>query len=88
MILYLHDCADMWLEAAKLANYAKIQKVCDILFMIFGVVFFVTRILFYPTYVAYAYFHYNTYDHGWIVKVSNFFIHNFEHIIFVMMSHF
>jgi len=64
IIMYLHDCADVWLEAAKLANYAKIQKVCDILFMIFGVVFILTRIIFYPTYVAYAWFHYNTYQHG------------------------
>lgn len=69
VILYLHDCADVWLEAAKLANYAKIQKVCDVLFAIFGIVFFFTRLVYYPIYVAYGYFYYNEYQHS--------IIHNF-----------
>ena len=68
IILYLHDCADVWLEAAKIANYAKIQKVCDVLFAIFGTVFITSRIIFYPTYVAYSYFHYNTYENGVLMK--------------------
>jgi len=68
VILFLHDCADVWLEAAKLANYAKIQKVCDVLFAIFGIVFITSRLIFYPTYVAYSYFHYNTYDNGTLQK--------------------
>jgi len=66
IIMFLHDCADVWLEAAKLANYAKIQKVCDALFAVFGIVFFLTRIVFYPTYVAYSWFHYNTYEQGYL----------------------
>ena len=69
VILYLHDCADVWLEAAKVANYAKIQKVCDVLFAIFGIVFFFTRLVYYPLYVAYGYFFYNDYHHS--------IIHNF-----------
>jgi len=68
VILYLHDLADVWLEAAKLANYAKIQKVCDILFAIFAVVFFFTRLVYFPIYVAYGYFYYNEYQHGIIHK--------------------
>lgn len=72
VILYLHDCADVWLEAAKLANYAKIQKVCDVLFAIFGLVFFLTRLVYYPIYVAYGYFHYNEYQHGIIHRCMVF----------------
>lgn len=68
VILYLHDMADVWLEAAKLANYAKTQKLCDILFAIFAVVFFFTRLVYFPVYVAYGYFYYNTYHHGIIHK--------------------
>lgn len=64
VILYLHDCADVWMEAAKIANYAKIQKVCDVLFAVFGVVFITTRLIYYPTYVAYGYFNYNSYEMG------------------------
>ena len=59
IILCLHDAADVWLEAAKVANYAKVQKVCDALFGIFAIVFFVTRLVYYPIWVAYSYFHYN-----------------------------
>lgn len=69
IILYLHDCSDVWLEAAKIANYAKIQKLCDVLFAIFGTIFITSRIIFYPTYVAHAYFHYNTYENGILMKV-------------------
>jgi len=58
VILFLHDVADVWLEAAKLTNYAKIQKVCDVLFAVFGILFFFTRLVYYPLYVAYAWFHY------------------------------
>jgi len=68
VIMFLHDCADVFMEAAKVAKYGKLQKVCDVLFAVFAVVFFATRILYYPTYVAYAYFHYNTYDHGYLTK--------------------
>ena len=39
---------------------AKLQKVCDVLFGIFAVLFFLTRLIYYPCWVAYAFFHYNT----------------------------
>ena len=58
-IMFIHDTADFWLESAKLFNYAKMQKVCDTLFGIFAVLFFCSRLVYYPGWVAYAYFHYN-----------------------------
>ena len=59
VIMFIHDTSDFWLEAAKLTNYAKLQKVCDVLFGIFAVLFFLTRLIYYPGWVAYAFFHYN-----------------------------
>uniref|UniRef100_A0A8B9M1M0 Ceramide synthase 5 n=1 Tax=Accipiter nisus TaxID=211598 RepID=A0A8B9M1M0_9AVES len=44
LVLCLHDASDFLLEAAKLANYAKYQRLCDAFFMLFGVVFIVTRL--------------------------------------------
>lgn len=37
-----------FLQAAKLANYAKYQRLCDTLFVIFSAVFVVTRLGIYP----------------------------------------
>lgn len=48
LVLVVHDCADIFLEAAKLTKYAKYQKVCDAIFAIFTVVWIVTRLGFYP----------------------------------------
>lgn len=48
LVLVVHDCADIFLEAAKLTKYAKYQKVCDIIFAIFTVIWIITRLGFYP----------------------------------------
>lgn len=51
LVLCVHDASDFLLEAAKLANYAKYQRLCDFLFIVFGVVFFITRLVIYPIWV-------------------------------------
>jgi len=48
LVLVVHDCADIFLEAAKLTKYANYQKLCDAIFAIFTVVWIVTRLGFYP----------------------------------------
>nr|KAF6494179.1 ceramide synthase 5 [Rousettus aegyptiacus] len=48
LVMCLHDASDFLLEAAKLANYAKYQRLCDTLFVIFSAVFMVTRLGIYP----------------------------------------
>eukprot|EP01038_Epipyxis_sp_PR26KG_P005920 gene5920-8165_t len=59
ILLILHDSADVFLESAKVFNYASKAKgnefckyVCDALFVIFAIVFLVTRLIFYPKYVV------------------------------------
>ncbi|XP_058862750.1 ceramide synthase 6-like [Acipenser ruthenus] len=46
--VYLHDIADVFLEAAKMANYCKQQRLCNALFGVFAVVFMATRLGFLP----------------------------------------
>lgn len=41
-------CYFLFLQAAKLANYAKYQRLCDSLFIVFSVSFFITRLVIYP----------------------------------------
>nr|XP_056715533.1 ceramide synthase 5 isoform X1 [Euleptes europaea] len=51
LVLCLHDAADFWLEAAKLANYAKYQRLCDSAFILFSAIFIVTRLGIYPVWI-------------------------------------
>ncbi|XP_069509564.1 ceramide synthase 5 isoform X1 [Ambystoma mexicanum] len=51
LVMCLHDASDCFLEAAKLANYAKYQRICDTLFCFFGFVFVTTRLVIYPVWI-------------------------------------
>uniref|UniRef100_A0A3Q3VUE2 Uncharacterized protein n=1 Tax=Mola mola TaxID=94237 RepID=A0A3Q3VUE2_MOLML len=51
LVMCVHDASDFLLEVAKLANYAKYQHLCDFLFIVFSVVFFITRLVIYPIWV-------------------------------------
>ncbi|XP_073325362.1 ceramide synthase 5 [Pagrus major] len=51
LVMCVHDSSDFLLEAAKLANYAKYQRLCDFLFIVFSVVFFITRLVIYPIWI-------------------------------------
>lgn len=48
IILLLHDACDVWMEAAKLANYAKITWASSLLFVLFASTWFVLRMLYFP----------------------------------------
>ncbi|KAK2177579.1 hypothetical protein NP493_591g02066 [Ridgeia piscesae] len=47
-VTLLHDSVDYWLEGAKLAKYLRYQKLCDSLFIVFAVMWLITRIILYP----------------------------------------
>ncbi|XP_053564329.1 ceramide synthase 5 isoform X1 [Bombina bombina] len=51
LVMCLHDASDFLLEAAKLTNYAKYQRMCDAFFMFFGLVFVTTRLVVYPLWI-------------------------------------
>ncbi|KAF7246996.1 Ceramide synthase 5, partial [Varanus komodoensis] len=48
LIMLLHDASDPLLEVAKMANYAKYQRLCDATFILFCVVFIVIRLGIFP----------------------------------------
>jgi len=63
LFLILHDTSDVFLESAKIFNYISKVKgrgwaspVCDILFAIFAITFFITRLMLYPRLVLWAAF--------------------------------
>ena len=53
LILLVHDIADPLLHAAKAANYARKQVLCDVLFVSFSAVFAVSRLYWYPAFLVY-----------------------------------
>ncbi|XP_026573183.1 ceramide synthase 5 [Pseudonaja textilis] len=51
LVICLHDSGDILLELAKLFNYAKYQRLCDATFVLFGVVFLITRLGIFPIWI-------------------------------------
>lgn len=51
LVLIIHDCGDIFLEAAKMTKYANYQKLCDSIFAFFTVVWLVTRMGVYPRFI-------------------------------------
>ncbi|XP_022079960.1 ceramide synthase 6-like isoform X2 [Acanthaster planci] len=51
LVMVIHDVSDIFLEGAKITNYAGFVIVAHILFVIFTVVFFVTRVLLFPYWI-------------------------------------
>ncbi|KAL7980151.1 hypothetical protein Chor_001419, partial [Crotalus horridus] len=69
LAMIVHDSADIWLEvnprtglclcsAAKLFNYARWDNTCSALFVIFAIVFFITRLILFPCWILRASIYY------------------------------
>ncbi|GBP45833.1 Ceramide synthase 6 [Eumeta japonica] len=54
LVILLHDFADIFLDAAKATKYANYQKLCDVLFAMFTVLWIVTRLGVYPFYIIWS----------------------------------
>ncbi|KAM4602650.1 ceramide synthase 2 [Polymixia lowei] len=48
LVMLVHDASDVLMESAKLFNYAKWEKTCNTLFVVFAIVFMVTRLIIFP----------------------------------------
>jgi hypothetical protein len=46
--MILHDFGDIFLHIAKAGHYAQVQLLTDVVFALFALVFFVTRLVFLP----------------------------------------
>jgi ceramide synthetase len=51
LVLVVHDAVDYILEFAKMMKYCRYNKFCDYLFVLFAIVFFVTRLVIYPVWI-------------------------------------
>lgn len=80
VVLLLHDCSDYLLEGCKILNYAHFRRGCDALFIMFALVFFYTRLIFFPTQVIYT----SVYDS--IKNSGPFFGYYFFIVLLVMLQ--
>ncbi|XP_072237222.1 ceramide synthase 2 [Leuresthes tenuis] len=48
LVMLIHDASDVLLESAKLFNYARWEKTSKTLFVLFAIVFMVTRLIIFP----------------------------------------
>jgi hypothetical protein len=56
LIMALHDIGDVFLYSAKSAQYKRYQSIADVLFAIFAITFYVTRLYVLPVYIFWAFF--------------------------------
>ncbi|XP_032236950.1 ceramide synthase 5 [Nematostella vectensis] len=56
VIVFVHDISDIFLEGAKVFHYAKLQKICDVLFGLLTLTFFGSRLMILPFWVLPACF--------------------------------
>ncbi|KAI4879341.1 hypothetical protein NFI96_015711 [Prochilodus magdalenae] len=54
LVMLVHDSSDFLLESAKMFNYAGWKKTCDSLFVVFAVMFLVTRLVVFPSKIIYT----------------------------------
>ncbi|KAM9317835.1 ceramide synthase 2 [Pholidichthys leucotaenia] len=54
LVMLVHDTSDVLLESAKLFNYAKWEKTSKTLFVLFAVVFMVTRLIIFPFWLIHS----------------------------------
>ncbi|KAM8973113.1 ceramide synthase 3 [Pelodytes ibericus] len=54
LTMLVHDVSDILLEAAKMCSYAQWKGSCNALFVLFAVVFVISRLIIYPFWILYA----------------------------------
>jgi len=57
LVLIIHDCSDHLLELAKIFRYINYRKSCDAVFVIFTLVWVLTRCVAYPSIILYSTLH-------------------------------
>jgi len=54
LVMLVHDFSDISLEACKMAKYTKKEDAANVLFVFFGLTFFVSRIIYFPYCIIYS----------------------------------
>uniref|UniRef100_F7CKQ0 Ceramide synthase 4-like n=1 Tax=Monodelphis domestica TaxID=13616 RepID=F7CKQ0_MONDO len=63
LVIFIHDVADIFLEAGKVLHYAQWKQSCDMIFIIFSMTFFITRLIVFPYKVLYSTYYSSMVNH-------------------------
>lgn len=54
LVMLIHDASDVLLESAKMFNYAGFTTICNSLFVLFTIVFIITRLVIFPFWIIHC----------------------------------
>ncbi|XP_072284364.1 ceramide synthase 2 [Pyxicephalus adspersus] len=54
LVMAIHDSSDFFLESAKMFNYAGWKETCNNIFVVFALVFIITRIIIFPFWILHC----------------------------------
>ncbi|RXM95547.1 Ceramide synthase 2 [Acipenser ruthenus] len=54
LVMLIHDASDVLLESAKMFNYAGFTMICNSLFVLFTIVFIITRLVIFPFWIIHC----------------------------------
>ncbi|XP_039529069.1 ceramide synthase 2 [Pimephales promelas] len=54
LVMLIHDSSDILLESAKIFNYAKWEKTCNSIFVVFAAIFIITRLIIFPFWIIHC----------------------------------
>lgn len=54
LIMLVHDASDSLMESAKMFNYAGWKRACNLIFVVFAAVFFITRLVILPFWIIHT----------------------------------
>ncbi|XP_058851314.1 ceramide synthase 2-like [Acipenser ruthenus] len=54
LVMLVHDASDVLLESAKMFNYAGFTMICNSLFVLFTIVFIITRLVIFPFWIIHC----------------------------------
>eukprot|EP00095_Tigriopus_kingsejongensis_P010686 snap_masked-scaffold261_size233860-processed-gene-1.12 protein:Tk10686 transcript:snap_masked-scaffold261_size233860-processed-gene-1.12-mRNA-1 annotation:"lag1 longevity assurance homolog 6-like" len=54
LVLWVHDCSDVFLESAKMFRYVRMERLAHLCFYVFALSWMVTRLGLFPTWILYS----------------------------------
>lgn len=54
LVIILHDSNDVWMSASKSINYLKKQRLAEIVFVIFALIWFISKLYIYPFWIVWS----------------------------------
>ncbi|XP_067300913.1 ceramide synthase 2 isoform X1 [Pseudorasbora parva] len=85
LVMLIHDSSDILLESAKIFNYAKWERTCNGIFVVFAAIFIVTRLIIFPFWIIHCTW---VYPPDYYPPFFGYYFFNFMLVILLMLHMF